>query len=231
MFKIGNDWDKFFQEEFKEDYFCKLKDFLKEEYKENIIYPSQEDIFSPFKFSSYENTKILILGQDPYHGENQAHGLAFSVKPGVKIPPSLRNIYKEIESELGIKKPNNGYLVSWAKQGMLMMNTVLTVREGKANSHKGKGWEKFTDKVIELLNKKKEPMIFILWGNNAKKKKKLIDDSKHFIIEGVHPSPLSANRGFFGCNHFKEVNKILISLGKKEIDWSIPNIEEEKIKR
>lgn len=226
MFNIGNDWDKFLEEEFKKEYFCKLREFLEDEYKNNIIHPSPEDIFSPFRFSPYKNTKILILGQDPYHGENQAHGLAFSVKPGVKIPPSLRNIYKEIESELGIKKPNNGYLVSWAKQGMLMMNTVLTVREGKANSHKGKGWEKFTDKVIELLNKKKEPMIFILWGNNAKKKKKLIDDSKHFIIEGVHPSPLSANRGFFGCNHFKEVNKILISLGEKEIDWSIPNIEE-----
>ncbi|MGO2117858.1 MAG: uracil-DNA glycosylase [Fusobacterium sp.] len=226
MFEIENDWDSLLKEEFNKEYFLKLVDFLKEEYKNNVIYPEKEEIFSPFKFSSYKDTNILILGQDPYHGENQAHGLAFSVKPGIKIPPSLRNIYKEIESELGIVKPNNGYLVSWAKQGMLMMNTVLTVRDGKANSHKGKGWEIFTDKVIELLNKKEEPVIFILWGNNAKKKNKLIDSTKHYVIEGVHPSPLSASRGFFGCNHFVEVNKILKSLGKKEIDWSIPNIIE-----
>lgn len=224
MINIGNDWDELLSPEYDKEYYQKLRKFLVEEYKNYKIHPDMNDIFSAFKLSSFQETKILLLGQDPYHGENQAHGLAFSVKPGITPPPSLKNMYKEIEKELGIKPPNNGYLISWAKQGMLMMNTALTVRDGEANSHKGKGWEIFTDKVIELLNEKEEPVIFILWGNNAKTKKKLITNPKHFIIEGVHPSPLSASRGFFGCGHFTKVNEILKSLGKKEIDWSIPNL-------
>lgn len=224
MINIGNDWDELLKPEFDKEYYQELRKFLVNEYKTQKIHPDMDEIFSALKLSSYKDTKILLLGQDPYHGEGQAHGLAFSVKPGITPPPSLKNMYKEIESELGIKPPNNGYLVSWAKQGILMINTVLTVRDGLANSHKGRGWEIFTDRIIELLNKKDEPVIFILWGNNAKTKKKLITNKNHFIIEGVHPSPLSASRGFFGCGHFKRVNEILKSLGKKEIDWSIPNL-------
>ncbi|WP_300329721.1 uracil-DNA glycosylase [Fusobacterium sp.] len=224
MINIGNDWDELLKPEFDKEYYQELRKFLVNEYKTQKIHPDMDEIFSALKLSSYKDTKILLLGQDPYHGEGQAHGLAFSVKPGITPPPSLKNMYKEIESELGIKPPNNGYLVSWAKQGILMINTVLTVRDGLANSHKGRGWEIFTDRIIELLNEKDEPVIFILWGNNAKTKKKLITNKNHFIIEGVHPSPLSASRGFFGCGHFKKVNEILKSLGKKEIDWSIPNL-------
>lgn len=224
VINIGNDWDELLKPEFEKEYYQKLRSFLVNEYKTQTIYPNMNDIFSALKLSSYKDTKVLLLGQDPYHGEGQAHGLAFSVKPGITPPPSLKNMYKEIENELGIKPPNNGYLVSWAKQGILMINTVLTVREGQPNSHKGQGWEIFTDRIIELLNEKDSPVIFILWGNNAKSKKKLITNKKHFIIEGVHPSPLSASRGFFGCGHFKKVNEILKSLGEKEIDWSIPNL-------
>lgn len=224
MINIGNDWDELLKPEFDKEYYQELRKFLVNEYKTQKIHPDMDEIFSALKLSSYKDTKILLLGQDPYHGEGQAHGLAFSVKPGITPPPSLKNMYKEIESELGIKPPNNGYLVSWAKQGILMINTVLTVRDGLANSHKGRGWEIFTDRIIELLNEKDEPVIFILWGNNAKTKKKLITNKNHFIIEGVHPSPLSASRGFFGCGHFKKVNEILKSLGKNEIDWSIPNL-------
>lgn len=224
MISLKNDWEEIFEKEYEKEYFKKLKIFLKEEYANYKIYPEKKDVFSPFLFSNYKDTRVMILGQDPYHGEGQAHGLAFSVKPGVKIPPSLGNIYKEIEQELGIKKPNNGYLVPWANQGILLMNSVLTVRDGSANSHKGKGWEIFTDKIIEKLNEKVDPVIFVLWGNNARNKKKLIDTSRHYVLESVHPSPLSANRGFFGCNHFIKINKILKSLGKKEINWAIPNI-------
>lgn len=224
MVNFGNDWDELLKDEFSKDYYINLRKFLISEYKTQIIHPDMNDIFSALKISSFKDTKILLLGQDPYHGENQAHGMAFSVKPGVPAPPSLKNIYKELQSELGCYIPNNGYLMSWAKQGILLLNTSLTVRDGMPNSHKGKGWEIFTDRVIEILNQKDEPVIFILWGNNAKTKKRLITNPKHFIIEGVHPSPLSASRGFFGCNHFIKVNEILRSLGKKEIDWQIPNI-------
>lgn len=224
MISLKNDWDKIFEKEYEKEYFKKLNFFLEEEYANYKIYPEKKDVFSPFLFSNYKDTRVIILGQDPYHGEGQAHGLAFSVKPGVKIPPSLGNIYKEIEQELGIKKPNNGYLVPWANQGILLMNSVLTVRDDNANSHKGKGWEIFTDKIIEKLNEKADPVIFVLWGNNARNKKKLIDTSRHYVLESVHPSPLSANRGFFGCNHFIKINEILKSLGKKEINWFIPNI-------
>lgn len=224
MVNIGNDWDEILKGEFEKPYYLKLREFLKEEYKNNIIYPDMHDIFNALKYTSYKDTKVLILGQDPYHGENQAHGLAFSVKPGVKTPPSLLNMYKELNSEFECFIPNNGFLVPWTKQGILLLNTALTVRAHEANSHKGKGWETFTDHIIETLNLREEPVIFVLWGNNARSKKKLIDANKHYIIESAHPSPLSASRGFFGSKPFSQVNDILIKLGKELIDWQIPNI-------
>ncbi|EQK41879.1 MAG: uracil-DNA glycosylase [Paraclostridium bifermentans] len=224
MVNIGNDWDEILKGEFEKPYYLKLREFLKEEYKNNIIYPDMHDIFNALKYTSYKDTKVLILGQDPYHGENQAHGLAFSVKPGVKTPPSLLNMYKELNSEFECFIPNNGFLVPWTKQGILLLNTALTVRAHEANSHKGKGWETFTDHIIETLNLREDPVIFVLWGNNARSKKKLIDANKHYIIESAHPSPLSASRGFFGSKPFSQVNDILIKLGKEPIDWQIPNI-------
>ncbi|MEX6585045.1 uracil-DNA glycosylase [Paraclostridium bifermentans] len=224
MVNIGNDWDEILKGEFEKPYYLKLREFLKEEYKNNIIYPDMHDIFNALKYTSYKDTKVLILGQDPYHGENQAHGLAFSVKPGVKTPPSLLNMYKELNSEFECFIPNNGFLVPWTKQGILLLNTALTVRAHEANSHKGKGWETFTDHIIETLNLRQDPVIFVLWGNNARSKKKLIDINRHYIIESAHPSPLSASRGFFGSKPFSQVNDILIKLGKEPIDWQIPNI-------
>lgn len=202
MVNIGNDWDEILKGEFEKPYYLKLREFLKEEYKNNIIYPDMHDIFNALKYTSYKDTKVLILGQDPYHGENQAHGLAFSVKPGVKTPPSLLNMYKELNSEFECFIPNNGFLVPWTKQGILLLNTALTVRAHEANSHKGKGWETFTDHIIETLNLREDPVIFVLWGNNARSKKKLIDTNRHYIIESAHPSPLSASRGFLDLNHF-----------------------------
>lgn len=225
MVNIGNDWDELLKDEFKKEYYIKLRDFLKKEYNEFEIYPSMQNIFEALKRTSYEDTKVLILGQDPYHGENQAHGLAFSVQPMVKTPPSLLNIYKELKNDLNCYIPNNGYLIPWAEQGILLLNTALTVRAHEANSHKNKGWEIFTDRIIQLLNMREEPVIFILWGANARKKKDLIYNDRHFILEAHHPSPLSASRGFFGCKHFSKTNEILKQLGKKTIDWQIPNIE------
>ncbi|CEP79424.1 uracil-DNA glycosylase [Paraclostridium sordellii] len=224
MINIGNDWDELLKGEFEKPYYLELREFLKNEYSTKIIYPNMYDIFNALKYTSYKDTKVLILGQDPYHGENQAHGLAFSVKPGVKTPPSLLNMYKELNSEYGCFIPNNGYLVPWTEQGVLLLNTALTVRAHEANSHKGKGWEIFTDNIIKLLNERQDPVIFVLWGNNARSKKKLIDTQKHYIIESAHPSPLSASRGFFGSKPFSKINEILISLGKTPIDWQIPNI-------
>ena len=224
MINIGNDWDELLKGEFEKPYYLELREFLKNEYSTKIIYPNMYDIFNALKYTSYKDTKVLILGQDPYHGENQAHGLAFSVKPGVKTPPSLLNMYKELNSEYGCFIPNNGFLVPWTEQGVLLLNTALTVRAHEANSHKGKGWEIFTDNIIKLLNERHDPVIFVLWGNNARSKKKLIDTQKHYIIESAHPSPLSASRGFFGSKPFSKINKILISLGKTPIDWQIPNI-------
>ena len=182
------------------------------------------DIFNALKYTTYKDTKVVILGQDPYHDQGQAHGLAFSVKPNIPTPPSLLNIYKELNKELGLFIPNNGYLISWAKQGVLLLNTVLTVKAHMANSHKNKGWEIFTDNIIRYLNKRDEPIIFVLWGANARSKKGLIDTSKHYILEAPHPSPLSAHRGFFGCNHFKKINEILEKLNKEKINWQIDNI-------
>ncbi len=217
-------WNELIEEEFNKDYYKNLRQFLIEEYKTKVIYPNMYNIFDALKYTPYEDTKVLILGQDPYHGENQAHGLAFSVQEGVKTPPSLANIYKELQSDIGYFIPNNGCLIPWAKQGVLLLNTSLTVREGEANSHQNKGWETFTDEIIKKLNKKQEPVIFVLWGGNARKKKTLIDNKHHYILESAHPSPLSAYRGFFGCNHFSRINEILIDLNKNPIDWQIQNI-------
>ncbi len=224
MVILGNDWDYLLKDEFNKEYYINLREFLKDEYSEKTIYPNANNIFDALRYTSYKDTKVLILGQDPYHGEHQAHGFAFSVQKGVKIPPSLLNIYKELKNELGYFIPNNGYLIPWADQGVLLLNTVLTVRAHEANSHKGKGWEIFTDKIIELLNDRDDPVIFVLWGANARGKKKIIDNKKHYILEAPHPSPLSAHRGFFGCNHFIEINKILLNLNKKPINWQIENI-------
>ncbi|MEG0561710.1 MAG: uracil-DNA glycosylase [Cetobacterium sp.] len=221
MLKIGNDWDDILKNEVEKSYFLEMKEFLKKEYSEKIIYPPKKEIFTAFQLTPYKDVKVVILGQDPYHGEGQAHGLAFSVKKGIKLPPSLRNIYKEIANENEAQVFNHGCLESWATQGVFLLNTSLTVREGEANSHSKIGWSKFTDEVIKKLNEKKEPIIFVLWGNNAKQKKKLITNSQHYILEGVHPSPLSASRGFFGCNHFKEINLILKEKFNKHIDWDI----------
>lgn len=222
--KIGNSWDALLEEEFSKDYYKNLQAFLAEEYENYIIHPSKDEIFSALQATSYENTRVVIFGQDPYHGENQAHGMSFSVKVGVDIPPSLKNIYKELNQELGCYIPNHGCLEKWAKQGVLLLNASLTVRDGEANSHKGKGWEKVTDKITELLNNRKEPVIFILWGNDAKKKEELITAPQHIILSAAHPSPLSASRGFFGCGHFKKVNTMLKAMNQPEIDWQIENV-------
>ena len=224
MVNLGNDWDLLLKEEFQKDYYIKLREFLIEEYKSRDIYPNMHNIFEALKHTSYKDTKVLILGQDPYHGENQAHGLAFSVQPSVKIPPSLLNMYKELQDDLGCFIPNNGYLMPWADQGILLLNTALTVRAHEANSHKNKGWEIFTDEIIKKLNEREDPVIFVLWGSNARNKKEFIDSSRHYVLESPHPSPLSARRGFFGCKHFSKINDILINLGKEPIDWQIPNI-------
>ncbi|MGN7357684.1 uracil-DNA glycosylase [Paenibacillus sp. SAF-054] len=219
-----NDWDKQLEEEMAKPYFNDLRYALAKEYKLHTVYPSKENLFQALKLTSYEHTKVVILGQDPYHGPGQAHGLSFSVLPGVRIPPSLSNIYKELHSDLGIPIPNNGYLVPWAKQGVLLLNTVLTVREGQANSHKGLGWERFTDAVIEKLDERDKPAVFILWGSHAQKKGAFIDRSKHLVLESVHPSPLSAHRGFFGSKPFSQTNTFLKEHGMEPIDWAIPNI-------
>ena len=221
---LAKDWYYLLKDEFKKDYFSNLRNFLNDEYKHHIIHPDKENIFNALNFTPYENIKVVILGQDPYHGMNQAHGLSFSVNPTVAIPPSLNNIYKELNNDLGCYIPNNGYLKKWADQGVLLLNTVLTVRDGVANSHKNKGWEQLTDKIIELINKKNDPVVFILWGNNAIQKKSLITNSKHLILTSAHPSPLSAFRGFFGSHPFSKANDFLISIGKKPIDWQIENI-------
>lgn len=221
---LNNDWNDLLKDEFKKEYYQNLKQFLIEEYKTKTIYPDINDIFNALKFTSYKDTKVLILGQDPYHGPNQSHGLAFSVKKGVRIPPSLRNIYKELNSDLGCYIPNNGYLKSWADQGVLLLNTVLTVRAHEANSHRKRGWEIFTDRIISLLNEREDPVVFILWGNPAIAKMKLITNIRHFIITSVHPSPLSASRGFFGSKPFSKANDFLTSINKTPINWQIENI-------
>ena len=221
MVNIGNDWDEILRPEFEKPYYKKLRTILANEYKTQTIYPDMYDIFNAFKYTSYQNTKVVILGQDPYHGEGQAHGLCFSVQKGVTPPPSLVNIFKELNAELGIPIASHGELTDWAKQGVLLLNTSLTVRQACANSHKGLGWEQFTDSVIEKLNEREKPMVFLLWGNNARSKTKLITNKNHLILACAHPSPLSAYNGFFGCNHFIKTNEFLKSTGQPPVDWQI----------
>lgn len=221
---FGNDWDGLLEEEFEQEYYIKLRQFLKEEYQNARVFPAQENIFNALKLTAYCDVKVVLLGQDPYHGAGQAHGLAFSVLPGVPAPPSLVNIFKELHADVGTFIPNNGYLVPWAKQGVLLLNTVLTVREGEANSHRNHGWEQFTDRIITLLNERERPLIFILWGRNALAKEELITNLRHMILRAPHPSPLSANRGFFGCRHFSKTNILLETAGEEPIDWQIPNL-------
>lgn len=221
---LKNDWQNLLEDEFKKDYYLKLREILKNEYRTNTIYPDMYDIFNALHYTAYKDVKVVILGQDPYHGPNQAHGLSFSVKPGVPAPPSLVNIYKELHEDLGCYIPNNGYLKKWTEQGVLLLNTVLTVREGQANSHQNKGWEHFTDKVISLLNDREDPIVFILWGKNAQSKLNIINNQRHYIIKSVHPSPLSAMRGFFGSKPFSKANSFLVSISKEAIDWQIENL-------
>ncbi len=221
MVNFGNDWDSVLKGEFDKPYYLELRRFLKEEYAHYTVYPDMYDIFNAFKYTPYKDVKVVILGQDPYHEPNQAHGMAFSVKKGVDVPPSLQNIYKELRDETGFSIPNHGYLVEWAEQGVFLLNTVLTVRRGAANSHKGKGWETFTDTVIRKLSEREEPIVFLLWGANARSKAPLIDQSRHLVLQSVHPSPLSAYNGFFGCNHFIKANEFLVQHGKEPIRWQL----------
>ncbi|PWW31114.1 uracil-DNA glycosylase [Cytobacillus oceanisediminis] len=221
---LNNDWQEVLGEEFQKPYYRQLREFLKNEYENYTVYPKQEDVFNALQYTPYRDVKTVILGQDPYHGPGQAHGLSFSVKPDVKIPPSLKNIFKEMQDDLDCDIPNNGYLVKWAKEGVLLLNTVLTVRKGQAHSHKGKGWELFTDRVIQKLNERKKPVIFILWGKPAQEKGKLIDDSKHFILTSPHPSPFSARKGFFGSRPFSKANELLRKQGEEPIDWKISDL-------
>lgn len=219
MVNIGNKWDEILEGEFDKEYYKKLRAFLIQEYSEHTVYPDMHDIFNALKAVSYDDVKVVILGQDPYHEPGQAHGIAFSVKPGIKTPPSLVNIYKELKDDIGMEIPGHGYLQSWADQGVLMLNTCLTVRAHQANSHKGKGWEMFTDRVIELLNQREKPMVFILWGANAKSKKKLITAPQHLVLTGAHPSPLSAYNGFYGGKYFSKTNEFLEKNGENPIYW------------
>jgi uracil-DNA glycosylase len=216
-----NDWSQILEEELQKDYYLKLREWLKGEYQSSDTHPSMHDIFNAFHFTAYQDVKVVLLGQDPYHGPNQAEGLSFSVKKGIKVPPSLRNMYKELQDDIGCSIPNHGSLVKWAEQGVLLLNTVLTVEEGKAHSHRGKGWEEFTDRVIRLLNEREMPMVFLLWGKPAQSKRALIDESKHKIITAPHPSPLSAHRGFFGSKPYSRTNQFLMEQGMDEIDWCV----------
>jgi uracil-DNA glycosylase len=221
--KLSSSWHQALAE-FDKPYFIKLQEFLAKERRSHTIFPLEADVFSALELTPYDQVNVLLLGQDPYHDDNQAHGLCFSVKPGIKPPPSLVNIYKELKDDIEFNIPNNGYLVSWAQQGILMLNAVLTVRAHTPNSHKNKGWETFTDAVISKVNQKEDPVIFVLWGGYAQKKLNLIDTTKHLVIQSAHPSPLSARNGFFGSKPFSAINKALQSFGKPEIDWQIPDI-------
>lgn len=225
---LHNDWHDHLAAEFEKPYYLALREFLKEEYQSRTIYPNMYDIFNALHTTSYAQTKVVILGQDPYHGPNQAHGLSFSVKPGIQPPPSLQNIFKELKADLGFELPNHGCLLPWAEQGVLLLNTVLTVRAGSPNSHKGKGWEMFTQRIIEVLNERQEPIVFILWGRNAQEKKPMITGRHHLILQSAHPSPFSANRGFFGSKPFSKANQFLRQNGLGEVNWQLP-IEADQI--
>lgn len=221
---LKNDWADHLATEFDKPYYRNLRLFLIQEYREHTIYPDKYDIFNALHYTPYGETKVVILGQDPYHGPGQAHGLSFSVKPGVPAPPSLQNIFKELHTDLGCHIPNHGCLESWAKQGVLLLNTVLTVRQGVPNSHRGKGWEQFTDTVIARLNERKKPLVFILWGKHAQEKINLIDTNRHHILSSPHPSPFSANRGFFGSRPFSRANQFLEEIGSEPVNWQIPDL-------
>ena len=218
MVKLGNSWDEILKDEFQKDYYLKLREFLKQEYSTRTVYPDMYNIFNALKKAPYEDVKVVILGQDPYHEPGQAQGLCFSVPDGFPLPPSLKNIYQELADDLRVVR-RSGCLEDWAEQGVLLLNAVLTVRRGQAGSHAGKGWEIFTDRVIELLNERQDPVIFLLWGGYARKKKALITNPRHYVLEAAHPSPLSAYNGWFGCRHFSRANDILRQLGKEPIDW------------
>ncbi|MBO6292378.1 MAG: uracil-DNA glycosylase [Selenomonas sp.] len=219
-----NDWEALLEPEMQKPYYRELRQFLIGEYRTHRIYPDMYAIFNALHYTAYADVKVVILGQDPYHGPGQAHGLSFSVLPGVPAPPSLLNIFKELQDDLGCTMPNNGCLKPWAEQGVLLLNAVLTVREHQAASHQGRGWEQFTDHIIELLNQREKPLAFILWGSPARRKKAMITNPRHFIVESPHPSPLSAFRGFFGSKPFSRVNEFLKSTGQEPIDWQLPNI-------
>ncbi len=223
MVHLGNDWDAILDGEFEKEYYLKIRGILKDEYFSRTVFPPMNDIFNALKYTPYNETKVVILGQDPYHEIGQAHGLSFSVKKGIKIPPSLVNIYKELNTDIGMDIPAHGELTSWAKQGVLLLNATLTVRQGQANSHQNIGWSIFTDEVIKKLDKNDNPIVFILWGGNARSKKKYITNKNHFVIESVHPSPLSAYNGFFGSRPFSRANEFLLSNGVKPINWNSVN--------
>lgn len=221
---ISNRWDEVLQDEYGKEYMERLRYKLKDEYENYQVYPKPSDIFNSLKYVDYDDLRVVIIGQDPYHGPNQAHGFSFSVLPGNKIPPSLLNIYKELQAELGLYIPNNGYLIKWAKQGVLLLNRSLTVRSSEPNSHSNIGWERFTERIIQEINKIDRPIVFMLWGNNAKELSQHLDNPRHLILKSSHPSPFSANRGFFGCGHFARTNEFLRSKSLEEIDWQIENI-------
>lgn len=224
MVEIGNSWDELLKDEWTKDYYISLRESLISEYKNYNVFPHQNLIYESLKMVDYQDTKVILLGQDPYHGRGQAHGFSFSVTPEIRIPPSLRNIYKELQDDLGCYIPDNGYLLKWAKQGVLLLNTSLTVREGQANSHKDLGWQILTDKIIEILGERDKEMVFILWGRNAINKIPLIKNPNHLILQSTHPSPFSAYKGFFGSKPFSKANKFLVAHGEKPIDWQIENI-------
>ncbi|KAA8782579.1 uracil-DNA glycosylase [Paenibacillus sp. 4624] len=219
---FGNDWDEVLQQETEAEYFNNIRYALAAEYKTQTVYPPKEDLFSALKLTPYHRVKAVIIGQDPYHGAGQAHGLSFSVRPGVRVPPSLKNIYKELQADLGVPVPKHGSLIHWAEQGVLLLNAVLTVRESQPNSHQALGWQTFTDAVIRELNERDEPMVFMLWGSHAQKKGAFINRDKHLVLESTHPSPLAAHRGFLGSRPFSKANEFLVSKGIKPIDWTIP---------
>ncbi|SDC11409.1 Uracil-DNA glycosylase [Pelagirhabdus alkalitolerans] len=225
---LSNDWAYYLNDEFEKEYYQQLRQFLIKEYNEQVVFPNQHDLFNALHYTPYENVKVVILGQDPYHGDDQAHGLSFSVQPHVKVPPSLKNIYKELANDIGCEIPNHGHLTKWAKQGVLLLNAVLSVRRNAAYSHRNKGWEHFTNRVIDVLNQKEAPVVYVLWGAAAQKKKALIDTTKHYIIESSHPSPLAAHRGFFGSQPFSKTNAYLEKSGITPIDWCIPDYQSDE---
>lgn len=219
MTNLGNDWDELLAQETDKPYMNELREFLKSEYKTHRVYPPMKDMFNALKYTPYHEVKVVIIGQDPYHQPGQAMGMSFSVREGVRVPPSLQNIYKEIEVTTGRKQPNSGDLTRWAKQGVLLLNAVLTVRDSDPGSHRGHGWEQFTDHIISLLNEREEPIVFLLWGADARRKRELITNPKHVILTAAHPSPFSADRGFFGCDHFRRANEIIAANGREPIEW------------